>query len=252
MDPQFTIDEIIDLEREAGQMFGPFHRQWYLDRAPEKVRRHLENARKFPDIYGMPSQGFYGVNGGPGTVFTGAGTASTSSNAEYNSLQQALTQAVVNQYCAIPANDAYPGKVYEFKTGGIYSTSATAPTFIATPRWGSSTTPTTNVTLGASGTWTTIASASNLPYYAQFTFTIRTAPAGATLGTGEGAGTITLQIPVTSSQLAATLVMGATVATIDLSGQGTAGCGLNLNFTWGTAATSNVSTAHWWVLSSIG
>lgn len=199
----------------------------------------------------MPSQTFEGINSGLGSVSTSAFGASTSSNVEYNILQQALTQGMVNQFCAIPANDAYAGKIYEVKFGGIYSTSATAPTLIITPRWGNSTTTSTNVTLGASPTTTMIASASSLPFYGQFTFVVNTANPGVTNGTGRGYGFCVMQIPVTSSQVALTIPFGGTLATIDTTGQGTAGCGLQIDFTWGTASTSNISTVHYWFLQSL-
>src|SRR5205807_1327490 len=108
---------------------------------------------------------------------------------------------------------------------GTYSNTST-PTIIWTPRWGTSTTPATNVSLGASGTWTTITATSGLPWWVELEFDVRTAPPGATQGTGKGFGMVEMGIPVTSSQFVAGLYIGGTAATIDTTGQGTAGCGL--------------------------
>lgn len=251
-----TISEIIDHEIDAGVPFGPFHQHWLRQRAPDRVRRYLELGRQHPEVVGV-NQGFMAANGGLGCVATAAFGARNTSLAELNMLQDgvagvsaATTQAIINQFCAIPANDAYAGKVYEVKLGGTYGNTGT-PTMIFTPRWGSSTTPATNVTLGASPAWTSITGTSALPYYIQFTLTIRTAPPGTTLGTALGTGFVELGIPVTSSQMTATQMMGNTAATIDTSGQGTAGCGITMNLTWSASSSSNTSTCQWWTLSSL-
>ena len=245
------VDEIIEREIAAGVPFGPVHRHWLFLRAPEKVRRNLERARH-SDIYGMPRQGFAAMD--INDVNTAAFTARNTSASELNILGDTANgtcpQAILNQYCAIPANDARAGKVYQVECGGIYSNTAT-PTIIFTPRWGSSPTVATNVTLGASGTFTTITATTNLPWYINFTFAIRTAPPGATLGTGYGSGTVSLGIPVTSSQFVTGLYIGGTAATIDTTGQGTAGCGITMNVTWGTSNASNTLQTQWWLLRSL-
>ena len=246
LDPfTLTPEDIIEREIAAGVPFGPFHRHWLLDRAPEKVRRNLELARLHPGIQ-MARQGFASLDVNDGV--TAAFAAINTSNAELNML--GATQAIINQYCAIPANDARAGKMYEVQMGGVYGNTGT-PTLIITPRWGTSTTPATNVTLGASATFPTITGSTALPYYLQFTLTIRTAPPGATLGTAYGTGFMAMQIPVTSSQLAATLLLGATAATIDTTGQGTAGCGITMNATWSASSASNTQTCNWWLLKSL-
>ena len=239
------VDEIIEREIAAGVPFGPVHRHWLMRRAPEKVLRNLERA-KHSDIYGMPRQGFGAMDiNDPNTAAFGAVNTSAS---ELNIL--GATQAIINQYCAIPANDARAGKVYQVEAGGVYGNTGT-PTIIWTPRWGTSTTPATNVTLGASGTFTTITGTTALPWYLMFTMVIRTSPPGATLGTGYGTGQIALGIPVTSSQFVTDLYMGGTAATIDTTGQGTAGCGITMNATWSASSASNTITTQWWLLRSL-
>jgi len=54
-----------------------------------------------------------------------------------------------------------------------------------------------------------------------------------------------------SAATGAILTMGKTAATIDTSGQGTAGCGLTLNITWGTSNASNTLTTENWLLRSL-
>ena len=85
---------------------------------------------------------------------------------------------------------------------------------------------------------------------ADFDFDIRTCGIGATQGTGIGFGTVFMGIPVTSSQFVAGLYIGGTSATIDTTGQGTAGLGLTLGITWGTSSASNTLTTKHWLLSS--
>lgn len=241
-----TIEELVDKEHAAGVQFGPFHRHWLIQHgAPERVRRYLELAQQHPHLVGA-RQGFASMD--TNDVNTAAFAAINTSAAELNML--GATQAIINQFCAIPPNDARAGKVYQLEMGGVYGNTGT-PTMIFTPRWGSSTTPATNISLGANGAWTSITGTTGLPYYIAFTFAIRTSPPGATLGTGYGTGTVSLGIPVTSSQVVADIMIGNTAATIDTTGQGTAGCGLTMNLTWSASSASNTSTCQWWLLRSL-
>lgn len=243
---RLTIEDIIEREQEAGVMFGPFHRNWLLERAPEKVRRNLEMARRYPNLAFNTRQGFAGMDvyDFPGAAFAALNT----SVAELNIV--GATQALINQFCAIPAMDARAGKVYKVNFGGLWGNTGT-PTIIWTPRWGSSTTPATNITLGASPTATTVTGATALAYYGEFIFGIRTSPPGATLATGIGTGFVIMQIPVTSSQYGQVIPMGNTAATIDATGQGAAGCGLTINATWGTSSVSNTTTCNYYILRSL-
>jgi len=246
LDAPLTVEDLIEREAAAGMPFGPFHRHWLLECAPEKVRRNLELARKHPQLLGMPRQGFQAMD--LNDVNTAAFAAINTTVAETNIVGS--TQALINQFCAIPANDARAGKVYKVMFGGQYGNTGT-PTVIWTPRWGSSTTPATNVSLGASPTITTITGVSALPVYGEFLFAIRTSPPGATLGTGEGHGFVAMGIPVTSSQYVQTAYMGNTAATIDTTGQGAAGCGLSINITWGTSSPSNTFTCESFLIVSL-
>jgi hypothetical protein len=248
------VEEIIDRERAAGITLGPWERWWLLEHhAPESVRRYIELARQYPHLQ-MARQGFASmdtndVNTAP---FNARNTSATELNIIGADINGTTPQAMINQYCAIPANDARAGKVYQVEAGGIYSNTGT-PTIIWTPRWGSSTTVATNIPLGASGTLTTITATTNLPWYALLTVVIRTAPPGATAGTCYATGTIDMGIPVINSQFTSGLYMGGGTAptTIDTSGQGAAGCGITLNVTWGTSSASNTLTTQWWLLRSL-
>lgn len=239
----YTISELVDKERECGLFLGPFERFHLINQphVPERVRRYLVLAKEHPHLVGMPQQGFTGLVTGPGGVNTAPFAAINTSLAELNML--GATQAIINQYCAIPPTDIFPGKEYILKMSGTYGNTGT-PTMIFTPRWGSSTTPGTNITLGANAAWTSITGTTGLPYLIEFVFVVRTAPPGATQGTGKGFGSAHLGIPATSSQVGAEILFGGTAATIDTSGQGTAGCGLTMNLTWSASSASNTSTCE--------
>jgi hypothetical protein len=237
---------MVQKEHAAGVHFGPFHRHWLMEhRAPERVRRYLEWAHDHPHLVaarqGFASQDVNDVN-------TAAFAAINTSASELNMI--GATQAIINQFCAIAPNDARAGKVYQVELGGVYGNTGT-PTVIFTPRWGNSTTPATNVSLGANAAFTTITGTTGLPYYITFTLAIRTSPPGATQGTAYGTGIATLGIPATSSQVVADIMIGATAATIDTTGQGTAGCGITMNLTWSASSASNTQTCQWWILRSL-
>jgi hypothetical protein len=239
-----TLDEMVQKEHEAGVLFGPFHQQWIKRQTPEKVLRDLEMARRHPNLI-MARQGFSSMD--TNDANTASFAAQNTSAAELNMIGN--TQAIINQYCAIPPNDARAGKGYNLQMGGTYGNTGT-PTMIFTPRWGTSTTPATNISLGPSITYTSITGTTGLAYFIDFVFTIRTAPPGATLGTGVGTGTVDLQIPTATIGVVA-LAIGNTIATIDTTGQGAAGCGLTMNLTWSASSASNTSTCLWWILRSL-
>jgi len=242
------IDEIIEREIAAGIPFGPFHRQWLLAQAPEKVRRHLELARD-SQIRAMARQGLatMDTNDVNTADFTARNTFTTEVSLIGDTANGAPPQSMINQFCAIPANDARAGKVYKVIFAGVHSTTGT-PTLIFTPRWGNSVTIATNISLGVSQTLTTGSGVAAQPFFGEFIFAIRTAPPGATLGTGKGHGFVAIG---TATTTAAVVTMGKTAATVDTSGQGTAGCGLQIGVTWGTSSASNTITCETYILQSL-
>jgi hypothetical protein len=248
--PTLTVSDLIDLERVAGQPFGPFHQQWLLERAPEKVRRNLELARKHPHIYGMPRQGLVAadINDPPTGAFNARNTSASEICMMGPTNAGAVTQDLINQFCAIPANDARAGKAYRLTFGGLYGNTAT-PTVVLTPRWGSNVTIGTNVSLGPSIAWTTITGSTGLPFYAQFDMVVWTSPPNKDAGTGKGFGFAVWGVP--SGTILPAVPMGGLAATIDTTGQGTAGCGLQMGITWGSSSASNTSTLHYWLIQSL-
>lgn len=197
----------------------------------------------------MPRQGFAALDiNDPNTAdFNARNTFTTEVNLLGDTINGAPPQSMINQYCAIPANDARAGKVYHLTFSGVHSTTGT-PTIIFTPRWGNNVTIATNISLGVSQTLTTGSGVSAQPFYGEFIFTIRTAPPGATLGTGKGHGFVAIG---TSTTAATVVTMGKTAATIDTTGQGAAGCGIQIGVTWGTNSASNTITCENYILRSL-
>ena len=57
----FTVEDIIEREQAAGIRFGPVHRAWQLEKAPEHVKRMLARGRMEPGLL-MTRQGFMGMD----------------------------------------------------------------------------------------------------------------------------------------------------------------------------------------------
>ncbi len=236
------LDEIIDQERAAfGTALGPFERWKVRDKASEKMRFAFDCvdkglARPFADriipvMQGGASSPFASVVGQPEAApssFTAVGTT----NVETNLWVPAI-------WSPIPANDMSAGKVYMHNSGGIFSTSSAAPTHTWTPRVGQSATPASNITMGASTATTMIASLSNVPWFSQFTFTIRTLGLAASGAGATGNGFVVIGGITTATGVVQSI--GATVAsTVD----NTAATGYILSSTWGTNAAANILTAQ--------
>lgn len=240
-----TIAELVEKEHAEGVIYGPFHRHW-ARLNPEKLKG--DGFRRFPgSAVLMPEQSFSGGVQGFSAVNTADFGAINTSAAELNMI--GATQAIINKYCAIPPADVFPGKVYKLDMGGVYGNTGT-PTMIFTVRWGLSTTPATNTSLGANAAWTSITGTTGLPYMVSLVFKINTDPPGATQATGKGTCVVDLGIPLTSSQVSANILIPLT-ATVDSSGQGAAVPGITMNLTWSASSASNTSTCHWWKLRSL-
>lgn len=223
------VDEIIDMEREQ-TFLGPFERARLLEKAPEKVHRLLEKARLHPDIVcaNSPFASPVGQPAGAPSSFT----AVASTNVETNLWVPSI-------WSPIPANDMQAGKVYEHKSGGVLGTSSAAPTATWTPRVGQSATPSSNVSMGASTGTTMIASLSAVPWFSQFTFTIRALGLAASGASATGNGFVVIGGLTTAAGIVQSI--GSTVAsTVD----NTAATGYILSLTWGTNQANNTATVQ--------
>lgn len=225
---KLTVDDIIKKEHEAG-VFGPFSQQRWLARAPQHVKDHLARARKFPNVHGA-AQGFATMVGNP--VYPPSSfTAVTASATETNLWTPAI-------WTPIPANYMTAGKGFLVRFGGVFTSTGTQGLLTWTPRCGQSSTPSSNITLGASNVTAPPASLTAQSFYGQFTLTIRALGLAASGATGTGNGYVFVQGAAAATGIL--YVMGGTVATtID----NTAATGLIVSLTISVASQSY--TCQW-------
>lgn len=198
-----TVGDLIEREKAAGQEFGPFHRSWLHERAPEKVRRHLELATLHPELVGMPNNPYQGPEGTAKAMITS--NAAVTANATETNLWIPAFQT------SIPAGSMEAGKQYEVKFGGVFTSTATQGLLTWTPRVGISATPATNITLGASNVTAPPASLTTQAWFGEFTLTVRIPSYTASSATGTGNGFVLVQGAAAATGVV--YVMGGTVAT---------------------------------------
>lgn len=143
----------------------------------------------------------------------------------------------------IPAFDPVPNKVYELRCGGIISTTGT-PTIIFNPTFGQSATPSSNIALGPSTTFT-LGTLTNAPWYAVFTLGFRQIGVAASTATCTGNGIVV--VGGAAGAVSQAISIGGTVVT---TADHTTAQGMCLDVTWGAASASNTITAQWTLLQS--
>jgi hypothetical protein len=134
-----TMRDIIEREQAAGIQFGPVHRQFQLEAAPEKVQRMLEKGRRHPEIVAI-NQAITGAEQRlfpPASLRTAINTTTTETNLWDPSL-----------WALIPALTMRAGMRYKVSFGGVFGTTGT-PTIVWTARCGTNNSaPPTGTTLG--------------------------------------------------------------------------------------------------------
>jgi hypothetical protein len=145
----------------------------------------------------------------------------------------------------IPAFDPKPGKAYILRCGGIVSTTGT-PTLQFTPRLGTSATPASNLTLGASTAVTLGSGISNRTWFAEFVLGFRQVGIAAAGATCTGSGFVVLDNGAGVAGLS--IGMGSAVPT---TADHTIAQGLVLSATWSASSASNTITCQWTNLQSL-
>ncbi len=223
------IRELIQKEEACGVYWGPFRIEYELRRAPTHVRKQLERAKQFPQVY----------------CARVAKDAPQTQELNPTSFSPCTTTAETNLWVPavwtpIAANEPMAGSCFKVSFGGIYSNRTTSsPTTTFTPRWGQSATPANNVSLGASRAVYSGAATSGVPFYGEFTLTIRTVGSS---GTAIGFGFVYRSLAGTGIMQP----MGGTSATIDT----TTAQGLIVGAAWSAANASNTLTCQWVQLKS--
>lgn len=147
-------------------------------------------------------------------------------------------------WTAIGAYDPKPGKMYLLRCGGIISTTGT-PTILFTPTFGQSATPGSNLSLGATTTFT-LGTLTTAPWWAEFTLGFRQLGIAASGATATGNGYVI--VGGAAGAVGQAVPMGGTVVT---TADHTTAQGLVLDVTWGAASPSNTITAQWTALQSL-
>ena len=185
----------------------------------------------------MSRQGFMGmdVNDFPPASFTAVSNTTSETNL--------WTPAI---WTPIAANDMRAGKAYKVSFGGTMGTSSAAPTAIFTARVGQSSTPASNVSLGATTAVTMTASLAAVPIYGEFTVGVRSLGLAASGATCTGNGFVVIgDLTTTAGKV---LSFGGSVpTTVD----NTTAQGLIVSVTFNGAATANVVTCQWALIQSL-
>lgn len=136
-------------------------------------------------------------------------------------------------WTSIPAQSMAAGKTYRLSAFGILSTTG-SPTLIWQVCLGTSTTPGSNTTFGASTTAAMPTTVTNVPWFLDFIFQVRSLGLAASGATLAGAGSV--QVGGATGGASTDLVFGGTTLTTadDKTQQG-----LVADVTWGTASASN-------------
>jgi hypothetical protein len=226
-DPRYWIER----EQAAGMAFGPFHRQFQLERAPEKVRLLLAKAAKHRELVAA-KQSFATMDqldGAEANLRTAINTTTT----ETNLWDPAL-------FHPIPANDMRSGKVYGGDFGGVMGTTAT-PTISWTMRVGTNNSaPPTGTTMGA-GPTVTLGTFTAQPFYGSYRLSVRLIGVAASTAALAGTGYAVMPAAAAATVTPHAVFGGALPTTVDR----TVAQGIGVSIIWGTSNGSNTLTPHW-------
>jgi len=200
---RLTFEDCVEYERSIG-VFGPYSRQHYLKGAPDQVLRNLERSRREGRAgIRMDVQAVAAANAGP-TVNPSNFTAVTASATETNLWTPAL-------WTPIPAFTLRADKVYHLYAGGLFTSTATQGVLTWTYRFGQSSTPASNLSLGASNLTAPPASLTNAPWFLMGTLVCRSvglAASGSTV-----LGHIFVHVQGAAAATAVDYLAGGTVVT---------------------------------------
>jgi hypothetical protein len=144
----------------------------------------------------------------------------------------------------ISAFDLKPGRSWILRCGGVFTTTGTQGTIIFNPTFGQSSTPASNIALGASSTLTWTASLTGVSWWAELVVGIRQIGIAAAGSTITGTGYVVLS--GASTAVSQTVIMGGTVPT---TADHTTAQGLALDVT--LSAASQSITCQWTSLQNL-
>lgn len=228
---RFDPKQIIEREQASGQAFGPFHRQWLLERAPEKVRKMLEKARLHPELVAtrQPFMAPDAQDFPPASLKSAINTTTVETNLWDPGL-----------WAPIPALDMRAGKKYSVEFGGVMGTTST-PTIAWRARCGTNNSaPPTGTDLGISPT-VTLGTFSAQPFYGWFSMGVRSIGVAASGATVTGNGFVVMPAAAAATVTPHAVFGGAIPATVDH----TVAQALGVSIAWGASSASNTLTPQW-------
>lgn len=239
-DPKWAIER----EQAAGMPYGPFHRQWLFERAPEKVRAILatmQAERRKADERGFDivasKQGFTATDYAdfPPASFTAINTTTTETNLWNPGI-----------WGSLPIGEIRGGRGWQLDFGGVHGTTAT-PAISFRARVGTNNaTPPTGVDLGVGPTMT-LGTFTAQPFYGTGIFGCRSIGVAASGATMTGSGYVICAGAAAATTVATCVFGGAVPTTVDH----TVAQGLSVSVIWGTSSGSNTITAQYMICRSV-
>ncbi|HYV99691.1 MAG TPA: hypothetical protein VE967_19685 [Gemmatimonadaceae bacterium] len=233
-DPRWAIER----EQAAGVMFGPYHRAWLFDRAPEQVKKIL--ARMQEERFSEALCSKQGFTSSDYTEFPSA------------SLRAAINTTVTETnlwdpgvLAPLPVGEIRSGRAWQLDFGGVHGTTGT-PAISFRARCGTNNAaPPTGVDLGVGPTMT-LGTFTAQPFHGSGIFGCRSIGVAASTATITGSGFVICAGAAAATTVATCVFGGLIPTTIDQ----TVAQGLSVSVIWGTSSASNTLTPQWMMYAS--
>jgi hypothetical protein len=235
-DPRWAIER----EKAAGNIFGPFHQRYVLDRAPEKVQKILEQMKRRRaagiDLraarQGFRSSDFMDF---PSASLSTINTTTTETNLWNPSISAPL-----------PVGEIRGGKAWVTEFGGVHGTTAT-PAISFRARCGTNNSaPPTGTDLGVGPTMT-LGTFTAQPFYGSCIYGCRSIGIAASTAAMAASGYVICAGAAAATTVATCVFGGALPTTIDQ----TVAQGLSVSVIWGANSSSNTITTQWMMFASL-
>ena len=232
-DPRWAIER----EQASGIAFGPYHRQWLFNRAPDKVRRILETLGHGANVLNS-RQGFTAsdyIDFPPANLRTAINTTTTETN---------LWDPAI--WAPVPVGEMRGGRGWKLEFGGVHGTTGT-PAISFRARCGTNNSaPPTGVDLGVGPTMT-LGTFTAQPFYGAGIFGCRSIGVAASGATITGSGYVICAGAAAATTVATCVFGGAIPTTVD----STVAQGFSVSVIWGTSSASNTITPQWMFYRSL-
>lgn len=232
-DPRWAIER----EQAAGMPFGPYHRAWLMDRAPEKVKQILERMKteRFAGAV-CAKQGFFSSDY---TDFPSASLSTINTTTTETNLWNPASLA------PLPVGEIRSARAWQVDFGGVHGTTAT-PVISFRARCGTNNAaPPTGTDLGVGPTMT-LGTFTAQPFHGCGIFGCRSIGVAASTATITGSGFVICAGAAAATTVATCVFGGAIPTTIDQ----TVAQGLSVSVIWGTSNLSNTITTQWCMFGS--